>query len=208
LAGGYDQSARIHEEQPALRRAREDGKRILLYLPTYRTGESSKTRALAAALDPDRYLLVAKEHPVSLASTHKAESGEIPVLESCDRPGCEIMRLDEFSAETLLCIADAVVTDYSSLAFSAGLVGIPVYYWVYDIEGYRCRPGLNIDPERVCADCTAREAGDLAALLERPYDRDAQQRFLDEHIETRDGRCTERLATLLFACLDGEGGAQ
>lgn len=50
------------------------------------------------------------------------------------------------SSIDLLHFADHVVTDYSAIAFEAGLLQKPVWFYVPDIEEYRLSPGLNIDP--------------------------------------------------------------
>ena len=49
----------------------------------------------------------------------------------------------------LLGFADLVVTDYSAVAFEAGLLGKPLRFYTPDIERYRSSPGLNIEPSAI-----------------------------------------------------------
>ena len=42
-------------------------------------------------------------------------------------------------------VADIVVTDYSGVAIDAAVAGIASYYYIYDIDDFSARRGLNVD---------------------------------------------------------------
>ena len=62
--------------------------------------------------------------------------------------------------------ADYVVTDYSSVAYEAYLLGVRVLFYVSDLEEYRASPGLNSDPGTLCPDLCFQEGRELVAALE------------------------------------------
>ncbi|MDR3225434.1 MAG: CDP-glycerol glycerophosphotransferase family protein [Clostridiales Family XIII bacterium] len=247
-------------------------KRNVLYLPTYRPEHSARfgesttestnrqgtreaVRALAEALDSNRYNLIVRPHPLEgaaesgggasaglgageqSAGSDSGASAGLGAGEQSAGPddgasagsgageqsagpddgasacptatgpntgvglGAGVFELPEFSAEELLSVADCVVTDYSSLALAAGLAGIPVYFFVYDIEAYRDSPGLNMDLEELYGRYTARDAQALADMIDGAYDADYARAFTDEYIEVFDGACTARLAAKIIESL-------
>ncbi len=62
--------------------------------------------------------------------------------------------------------ADYVVTDYSSVAYEAYLLGVRVLFYVPDLEEYRVSPGLNSDPGTLCPDLCFQEGRELVVALE------------------------------------------
>jgi CDP-ribitol ribitolphosphotransferase len=116
-----------------------------------------------------------------------------------------------YTAEQLLCVADAVVTDYSSLAFDACLLKIPLFFWVYDIGIYTENPGLNIDPTAEYGRYTAADAGIVAGMIagaEDGYDPAYQEAFISRYIEVYNGDCTEQLADCIADAADARPATQ
>jgi CDP-ribitol ribitolphosphotransferase len=230
-AGDFECREKILRAYPCLdggAAGRSDRKANVLYLPTYRTeqayageraggqgsaqGTRGAARALAEALDPDRYNLIVRLHPVEGAggSAGSDDGGSAcPGAAGLAGPGndvsvcsgARVFELPEFSAEELFSVADCVVTDYSSLALVAGLAEIPVYFFLYDAEAYRDSPGLNIDPEDVYEKYTARDAAALADRIDAPYDMEYERSFTDAYIEVFDGGCTARLTAKIIEYL-------
>jgi CDP-glycerol glycerophosphotransferase (TagB/SpsB family) len=251
----------IAEALPALAENERLGRprRVVLYVPTYREGGGSAdaVRALAAALDPGRYILVVKSHPIEngtelapgngdngagngdngtgLASNNgdkgpgngdngtefAPNNGEQHITNNGEQHTADNAAVfaSAHTAESLIHAADAVITDYSSLAITAALAGKPLFFYLYDVDEYRLAPGLNIDPEREYGRYAARDAaelarimdgslgageasaadgrsgaGDIPAMPSAPYDKAYEAAFAERYVETYDGRCTERLA--------------
>lgn len=111
----------------------------VLYAPTLRRDEdanwlSAAVEDLALALANAPVNLIISKHPLtvineSLLSRHD----HVHVL-----PGR--------STASLLSIADIMVSDYSAISLEAGLVKVPVLFFMPDIDRYRTSPGLNVDP--------------------------------------------------------------
>lgn len=123
------------------------GRTNVLYAPTLRKGAgydnwiATYLYALLEACPQDAVNLVYAGHPLDCAFPHEL-SLRYPALRFC--PGA--------STVDLLESADYVITDYSSIALEAGLIGKNVLFFVPDLETYEKSPGLNIDlsDHRVC----------------------------------------------------------
>lgn len=136
------------------------GASLVMYMPTLRkaaeggdwmTGEISR---LAQALRPYGARLVVSGHPL--------DAGWDPgLLERYDN----LVSVTGEASCDLLGLADAVVTDYSAVAFEAGLLGVPTYFYVPDIDEYRLSPGLNIDPLQSFPDCAFAQPEPLAESI-------------------------------------------
>lgn len=138
----------------------------VLYAPTFRKLEESKQALVQAAADlaegfrnlPAELLIV--NHPVF------AELGE----------HTEVTVLKGAKSADILGAVDYVITDYSSVAFEAALMGVNVLFLCPDIEAYRKDNGLNIDLVKQFPDVAFTTASEVIS-------------YLSEHVETDDDGC-------------------
>jgi CDP-ribitol ribitolphosphotransferase len=166
--------------------------RVVLYAPTYRpraeAGDGVRRRRaeeeLCELLRGRGYIVIERRHPVDEVGDGSGHAGGVA--------GRGV------STEELMYAADMVVTDYSSLAITAALIGKPLYYYIYDIEDYRRSPGLNIDPEEEYGRYASRDAEGVASLMEGGYDAEYMRDFASKYVETFDGECTERLSEAIL----------
>lgn len=128
----------IADEKPWLE---NDGLLKILYAPTLRKGESysgwmtKEVKKLSDAFGVYDCELIVAGHPLNDACSE------------VDLGTCSNIRFVEgVQTIDLLEFADCVLTDYSAVAFEAGLLEKPVWFYVPDIEEYRRSPGLNVDP--------------------------------------------------------------
>lgn len=136
-----DRAARTH---PFL----ASGRRIVLYAPTLRKGAEYEASWLNGYVwdiaqhfhDPEALLVVAA-HPLS---------GTFDAVLERDFPF--VKHVPGVPTIDLLGFADEIITDYSAIAFEAGLLGKPVRFYTPDIERYRASPGLNIEPDELTPD--------------------------------------------------------
>ena len=68
-----------------------------------------------------------------------------------------------------LFVADAIISDYSTVIYEAGLLDIPVYLYAYDWTTYREKRGLTIDFEN---DVPALFTDDPGAIMKAIEDKD------------------------------------
>ena len=136
----------------------DNGNLNVVYAPTLRRDVDASwlTRAvdgLAEALADAPVNLIVSKHPLTtiderLLVQHK-----------------HVHVLARYSTTSLLSVTDVLVSDYSAISLEAGLVGIPVLFYVPDIEQYRTSPGLNIDPVAHPQLFGSANAADIAAML-------------------------------------------
>ena len=172
---------------------------VLLYLPTFRErdGGSVVARLDLAALDAllerrDAYLVL-KMHPKEPLDVDTTEFSRVFVLP------------EQTDVYPFLRHADALVTDYSSVALDYLLFDRPLVYYPFDLDGYRERRGLYFDYDAVTPGPVARDFEALLAALDRllageSRDEDAADSFADERRAVRerllDGDASERSAAV------------
>ncbi len=158
------------------------GRETIVYCPTFRkqpaANEDDATRALLDAVDFDRYNFVYKPHPVS--------------RQIIDDPRVVTISGGTFDA---LFVADYIISDYSTVIYEAGLLGLPIYLYAYDWDSYREKRGLTIDFER---DVPALFTDDPRAIAEAieagSFDHAAYAAFTAANVAIPvEGSCTERI---------------
>lgn len=168
-------------------------KQVIAYCPTFRrtrdSGTSHAMESLMGAVDFNRYALVYKPHPVSTLAI--------------DDP--RVITASASDPDPLL-IADYVISDYSTIIYEAGLLGVPVFLYAYDWETYREKRGLNIDIAREVPTLFTNDAAAILAAIERDeFDYDAYQQFTARNIALpTHGTCTEYLCERIIAFAEGE----
>ncbi len=129
---------------------------VILYAPTFRKGGSVKTAGLLREIDRRKYTVIFRPHPLD------RDLEEIPGDVTTDTKD---------PLEDLICAADTVITDYSSIMTEALIMNRRLFIYGYDIDRYKEDPGLNIDlgDERFKG-IFFREASRVNGLLEGAYD--------------------------------------
>lgn len=164
------------------------GRETIVYCPTFRKQPAANEAEAAAALidtvDFDRFNFVYKPHPVS--------------KQVIDDPRVITIPSGQFDA---LFAADVIISDYSTVIYEAGLLGIPVYLYAYDWDTYREKRGLTIDLEH---DVPTLFTGDPRVIMEAiesgTFDHGAFQAFVRRNIALPPcGTCTEQLCERILA---------
>lgn len=168
----------IHDRYPVL----NNGKKNILYAPTFHKGNFVDLQGLADAINLDEYNLIVKLHPIDSAST------EHIIMEG-------VIYDNEFSSYDMLRVADIVVSDYSSFVVEASLAEKPIYLYVYDRDNYDKSTGFNVDYDKEAIGKYAFEnAEELAATMRKDYDYAALKEFRDKYIDIDTKDCTKKLA--------------
>ena len=169
--------------------ARSDAKKIVLYVPTFRKDGMPDIKGLAAALDPEKYVLIVSLHPL-----YRSEE-ELPQADN-------IIYEEEMSSFDLLGVADIIISDYSSMVVEATLADKPLYLYTYDIDQYSETTGLNMDFDaEAIGKYVFRDAAELAKSMAEPYDMAALRAFRDKYIEVDTENCTGQLADFIQSLL-------
>ncbi|BFV58883.1 hypothetical protein KCMC57_up39870 [Kitasatospora sp. CMC57] len=183
-----------------------DGKRIVLYAPTwredqqrangdgYRLGLRLDLAAARTALGADHVLLV---RPHAHVAEPLPRAGDGFVLDVGDYP----------DVQELLLAADVLVTDYSSIMFDFAITGRPILFFTYDLEHYRdALRGFYFDFEREAPGPLLADSAELVDALRSLttgttlVDRyaSAYRRFRATHCHLDDGRAAARVVDRLL----------
>jgi CDP-ribitol ribitolphosphotransferase len=176
---------RIYGRYPETR-----GQKVILYAPTFRRDRAVDVRSLADRLDPDKYAVAVKLHPLYRAGAADSEPGYGKV---------NVIYDDSFSSYDWLSVADIIISDYSSLVIEATLADKPLFIYAYDLDEYEASTGLNMD---FCSEPIApyvfRDASGLAECMDKDeYDFDALHAFRDRYIDIDTSDCTSALADFI-----------
>ncbi len=166
--------AKIYEKYPQLKE-----KETVLYAPTFRKNEegfNDSFKKLVDSFDFEKYNLVVKLHPLT-----KVDFDESKVI--ADK---------EFSTFQMMSCADKFISDYSCMIYEAGIMGIPLYFYNYDMDLYENNRGLEID-YNILPGYKSGDAKSVVESLELPYDYEYHSRFINRMI-TNTENCTANMA--------------
>jgi teichoic acid ribitol-phosphate primase len=163
-----------------------EGRTVVLYAPTFR-GRGERKRAAPGmdaerlrAMLPDEYALVLKAHP----NLHRGRSG---------RRGYDAIIHPATEINDVFTITHILVTDYSSVVFDWALLRRPLVLLVPDLAEYEADPGLFIDYRTEMIGAQVSDTGGVArAILERDFDFEPYDAFLDRHLGTARGDASAR----------------
>jgi CDP-glycerol glycerophosphotransferase (TagB/SpsB family) len=178
------------------RYALPDGKRVILYAPTFR-GDSVADAHATDDLDldllhrtlGDEYVLLVRLHPFIRSRTEIGPGLAGFAVDASDYP----------DINELMLVSDVLVTDYSSAIFEYALLGRPMVFFAPDYEAYERERGFYFDyrtgvPGPIF-ETTAALAEHLRAGV---FDTAVVERFRDASFDVADGRSTERVTDELI----------
>lgn len=164
------------------------GRETIVYCPTFRkqpaANEAEAAAALIDAVNFDHFNFVYKPHPVS--------------KQVIDDPRVVTIPSGQFDA---LFVADVIISDYSTVIYEAGLLGIPVYLYAYDWDTYREKRGLTIDFENdVPALFTDDPGAIMKAIEDKDFDAEAYRVFENANVTLpENASCTETICEVIIS---------
>ncbi|MCM3779334.1 CDP-glycerol glycerophosphotransferase family protein [Microbacterium hydrocarbonoxydans] len=175
------------------------GARTVLYAPTWRDGAPDP-----AVPSTDQWIRIVRaleeRDAVLLVRSHPLGEGHYSPPTPTDRVrmlGASVLA----DVTPALPAVDVLITDYSSLAYDVGLLGMPVVYLAPDAEEYAATRGFYGRFEEVAGDDAARNWDDVIAHLTTLLDDESAFRARSERSATlsaemhafRDGGNTRRV---------------
>lgn len=169
-----------------------DGRRVMLYAPTFRGDTMHAARyddtlsleALRAAIG-DGWCVLLRLHPFVRQGLRIDGSMADFAVDVSDWP----------DMNELMFVADLLVTDYSSAIFEFALLGRPMAFLAPDVDRYETERGFYLDFRRDMPGPIFATTGELAAWVAAGRFGDAEARvrtFALESFEVADGHATER----------------
>jgi len=161
----------------------EPGRTTILYAPTFRKGAEPDYARVLERFSGDRFAVLVKPHPLQSAAVE----------------GSNVANVGGYDVLDLLPICNAVITDYSAVAFEALTIDVPVYFYVSDIDAYRDDNGLNIDPLVEVPEIASRDLEGIARLIESgSFAGAAAERLRQRYLTAGEGGCTGRIADAIM----------
>lgn len=163
---------KLLEEYPKLKE-----KQNILYVPTFRKGESTPVKEIIKKVDNTKYNLIIRLHPLEKTNVDKKY-----IIDS------------KYSTFDLLKIADYVITDYSAIAFETVVINKPIFFYLYDLNEYENNRGLNVKLKKEMKSVTFNNINDIISVIEEDkYPYEEYQKFKDKYIETKDINNSKRI---------------
>ncbi len=162
-----------------------DGRRVILYAPTFRGDTITSARAtddldldlLHDTLGADHVVLV-RLHPFIRSRTVIGPSLAGFAIDVSDHP----------DINELMLVSDVLVTDYSSAIFEYALLTRPMVFFAPDYEAYERERGFYFDYRTGVPGPIFETTAELAAYLRAGvFDLDRVERFRDESFDVADG---------------------
>lgn len=148
LRTGYPRNDVLYSEEGLDKKVRDvlgvpDGKKVILYAPTWRTENVFDFHfdldRLREELS-DEYVMLLRVHPLAAKGLDYELIDNEFLFNATSYP----------STEELFLASDVVISDYSSLMFDYAIVNKPILFYVYDLESYRDRlRGLYFNLEEI-----------------------------------------------------------
>jgi CDP-glycerol glycerophosphotransferase len=179
-----------------------EGKKVVLYAPTWRDDEhhAPERRGFHLELDVETMRRVLGEDHVLLLRAHYliTDRAHVP----SDDFVMDVTRYPDIA--DLYMAADVLVTDYSSAMFDYAVLGRPMVFYTYDLERYRDHVrGLYIDLETEAPGPLVATSEEVAeAVREAPNAEDAYSdrydRFFVKYCPHDDGEASARVIDHVF----------
>ena len=164
----------------------QNGKKNVLYVATIRKHAAIDLWPLIDAVDPERYNLIVKLHPLDRAAAGTIREPHV-IMDG------------RFSSYDWLEAADIVVSDYSAFVLESTLREKPLYLYTYDLEEYRRTTGINMEYEKeAIGKYQFRDAGEMVKAFEEPYDFRALRAFREKYIEVPLHGAADRMADFIL----------
>lgn len=181
-------SNKIKEFYKKYPKFKNNKKKTILYVPTFRNNSSSTNQLekLISKINFAKYNLIIKLHPLDKSTN-----------------AYKYTVSKKYTTFDLLKVADYIITDYSAVAFEASILNKPVYFYVYDIEEYEKTRGLNIDLFKEMSSCTSKDIKEILKNIEdNNYNYSELENFRDKYMGKDYYNNTQKLVDFIFKFLN------
>ena len=152
-------------------------KKNILYVPTFRRNETIDIDKIIEAVDNKKYNLIIRLHP--LDQTKVEDEYKIG---------------EKYSTFDLIKLADYIITDYSAIAFEIATLNKPLFFYVFDINKYSRKRGVNINLKMEMKNSTRINIKEIMKIIEKnEYDYEELARFREKYVETVDTDNSKRI---------------
>lgn len=172
-------------------------KQVILYAPTFRDSNGQDKHIFHPVMDFESLSHSLKRNQVFLICPHPVMQNRI-----VDREYQNIMQVDDFTTNEMMCITDLLVTDYSSVIFEYSLLNKPMVFYCYDYDEYN--RDFYLDYEKDLPGKMFRYYGELEEYICKGEFKDVAMvhDFRKRYMSACDGKSSERLAHAVAKLLE------
>lgn len=172
-----------------------EGKKIILYAPTFRKNMTANVNAQWETLVEELFKDEANPEVALIVKSHPNQ--KLTVTEKMKALG--VYECEEFKAVDILAVADYLVTDYSAIAIEGAILSVPTYYFLYDYEEYIDKNGMNLDLMKELPKVSFRDASALVENLKSGgYDSETLKEYREKYLPEDLGESTEKIVDLIL----------
>lgn len=176
--------------------------KILLYTPTFRSSMDTKKYDLPSEKIIHKLEAVTKEKWTMIIHMHTN------ISDTTNWPGNSSYAVNASTYEDvqeLLIVADALISDYSSIIFDFALLNRPILLYCPDLNEYMDGRGFNQDFEELpfYKAYSANEVLDLIASLVSTKDIDTYQWMIKKYGLTETGEASKVVSEIILTKIDG-----
>lgn len=192
-----EEKARLRRQKFYAQFPELEGKKLILYAPTFRDHEKDKPRLaleadkLANELSQD-YVILLRLHPFVM---------EAYLREGHTYHGNNVISMSSYSdINTLLLVSDYLITDYSSVIFEYCLREKPMIFYAYDLEEFSDHGrGFYKPYESYVPGPIARTTEEVIEIMKKdPFDPVKIKTFVQMNYQYLDGKSAERIYLHIF----------
>ncbi|WP_146826086.1 CDP-glycerol glycerophosphotransferase family protein [Aeromicrobium flavum] len=178
---------------------------VILYAPTFRDDvKQGRQFAWDGAIDWEALVPALSDRTVVLVRRHSVVRGSLRIPPELEDRVVDVS--DHPDVQDLLCAADVLVTDYSSVMFDYAILDRPIVLFCYDLEHYRDDlRGFYLDLEAEAPGPVVTTQEQLTQALVRAEDGTGTDEFAPRRRAFRerfapldDGRATQRVVDEVF----------
>lgn len=198
----FGEAAVVAEAEVRARYRLTDGRRIVLWAPTFRGDRVTEARH-HAGLDlaelrrsiGDDHMVLARLHPFVSQRLDLTDELRDFVVDASDHP----------DINALMLVSDVLVTDYSSAIFEFSLLERPMAFLAPDLGAYERERGFYVDYRSWVPGPVFERTEPLASWLRAgEFDLEPVRRFREASFEVADGQATRRFVEqVVLPALDG-----
>lgn len=168
---------RFLEEYPRFRQGQ-----TILYIPTFRSSVLKGVKNMAKRFGNSEYNLIIRPHMLSDVSVDE-----------------EYLIDQKYNTFDLMKFADYIVTDYSAASIEASVLGKPMFFYIFDVDGYKNNRGLNVDLNREVGDYVVFNTISIKEKIENhAYNIEDILKFRDKYVETWNQDNTKTIASFIL----------
>lgn len=165
-------------------------RKTILYIPTFRNSVIKGVKNVAKRFGDSDYNLIIRPHILSEVNVDP-----------------KYLIDHKYNTFDLMKFSDYIITDYSAASIEASVLGKPLFFYIFDVDGYKNNRGLNVDLNREVGDFVVFNTVSIKEKIEnQSFDLDHILKFRDRYVETCDLNNTENIASFILELIAFEKG--